>query len=68
MSFNLKALIVRKSLNGENSSMPYHLYLVYNNQLSGGQWFNYHDISHVLMATFMFLMYRSVRELAFIKR
>lgn len=42
--------------------------LIYNNQISIGKWFNYHDISHVLMATFMFLMYRSVRELAFVKR
>lgn len=30
--------------------------LVYNNQLSFSKWFNYHDISHVLMAIFMLLM------------
>lgn len=29
---------------------------VYNNQISLSQWFNYHDISHVLVAIFMFLM------------
>jgi hypothetical protein len=27
--------------------------LVYNNQISIDKWFNYHDISHVLMAIFM---------------
>jgi hypothetical protein len=30
--------------------------LVYNKQLSINMWFNYHDISHVLMAIFMFSM------------
>lgn len=30
--------------------------LIYNNQLSINKWFNYHDISHVLMAIFMLLM------------
>lgn len=36
---------------------------VYNLQFSLGRWFNYHDISHVLMAIFMFLMYRGIREI-----
>ena len=30
--------------------------LVFNNQISIDKWFNYHDISHVLMAIFMCLM------------
>ncbi len=31
--------------------------LVYSNQLSVSRWFNYHDISHVLMAIFMTIMF-----------
>lgn len=31
--------------------------LVYSNQLSISRWFNYHDMSHVLMAIFMSIMY-----------
>lgn len=42
--------------------------LVYNNQLSFGKWFNYHDISHVLMAVFMLLMFRGTSKLSFLKR
>jgi hypothetical protein len=42
--------------------------LVYNNQLSFGKWFNYHDISHVLMALFMFLMFKGTSKLSFLKR
>lgn len=42
--------------------------LVYNNQISLGKWFNYHDISHVLMATFMFLMYKGTFKLSTSKR
>lgn len=41
--------------------------LVYNNQLSFGKWFNYHDISHVLMTCFMILMYKGTSKLSFIK-
>lgn len=41
--------------------------LVYNNQISFGRWFNYHDISHVLMATFMFLMYKGTFKLSALK-
>ena len=42
--------------------------LVYNNQLSFGKWFNYHDISHVLMAMFMFFMYKGTFKLSTTKR
>lgn len=38
--------------------------LVYNNQLSIDKWFNYHDISHVLMAFFIFLMSFGAFELS----
>lgn len=31
--------------------------LVYSNQISISRWFNYHDISHVLMAIFMSFMF-----------
>lgn len=31
--------------------------IVYSNQLSINQWFNYHDISHVLMSIFMTIMF-----------
>lgn len=36
---------------------------VYNLQFSFGRWFNYHDISHVLMAIFMLLMYQGIRQI-----
>jgi hypothetical protein len=42
--------------------------LVYNNQLSFGKWFNYHDISHILMATFMFFMFKGTFKLSTTKR
>jgi hypothetical protein len=35
----------------------------YNNQISISKWFNYHDISHVLMSVFMLLMFFSTRKL-----
>ena len=38
--------------------------LVYNNQISFSRWFNYHDISHVLMAIFMLLMIIGTSKLA----
>jgi len=41
--------------------------LIYNNQISFGRWFNYHDISHVLMAVFMYSMYKGATKLSFIK-
>ena len=31
--------------------------LIYSNQLSIDRWFNYHDISHVLMSIFIFIMF-----------
>ena len=34
--------------------------LIFQNQISVNKWFNYHDISHVLMALFMYLMMHSV--------
>ena len=39
--------------------------LIYNNKISINHWFNYHDISHVLMATFMLLLFYSVRKISF---
>ena len=38
--------------------------VIYSNQLSIGKWFNYHDISHVLMAFFIFLMSYGAFELS----
>ncbi len=37
--------------------------LIYSNQISISKWFNYHDISHVLMAGFMTLMFVGLRKL-----
>lgn len=39
---------------------------VYNNQLSVNRWFNYHDISHLLVCVFMIMMIFGTRKLAFI--
>ena len=41
--------------------------LIYNNQLSINKWFNYHDISHVLMAIFMLLMIVGTSKLSLLK-
>jgi hypothetical protein len=41
--------------------------LIYSNQLSINKWFNYHDISHVLMAFFMLLMIVSTSKLSMLK-
>ena len=30
---------------------------IFNKQISINNWFNYHDISHLLMAVYMFIMY-----------
>ena len=38
---------------------------IFNNQLSISNWFNYHDISHVLMSVYMILMYNGIRKLEF---
>jgi hypothetical protein len=40
---------------------------IYNNQISVNKWFNFHDISHVLMAIFMFLMIIGTSKLSMIK-
>jgi len=37
---------------------------VFNNQIGFGKWFNHHDISHVLMAGFMLLMFLATSKLA----
>ena len=37
---------------------------IYNNQISISRWFNYHDISHVLMSVFMLLMFFATRKLS----
>lgn len=38
--------------------------IIYSNQISVSRWFNYHDISHVLMAIFIYLMFRGTFLLA----
>jgi len=40
---------------------------IYNKQISINKWFNYHDISHVLMAVFMLFMIVSTSKLSMIK-
>lgn len=37
--------------------------IVYNQQISLNRWFNYHDISHVLMFGFMMMMFLGVRSI-----
>ncbi|MFT5723001.1 MAG: hypothetical protein ACI9UJ_000424 [bacterium] len=37
--------------------------VVYTNQISFSHWFNYHDISHVLMAVFMTIMFLGLYQL-----
>ena len=37
--------------------------IVYSNQISISRWFNYHDISHVLMAVFMTLMFMGLHRI-----
>ncbi len=37
--------------------------IVYSQQLSIHRWFNYHDISHVLMAVFMTIMFLGLRRI-----
>jgi hypothetical protein len=38
---------------------------VYNNQISVSRWFNYHDISHLLVVVYMIIMIFAIRRLAF---
>ncbi|MFT5156281.1 MAG: hypothetical protein ACI9NN_000314 [Bacteroidia bacterium] len=40
--------------------------VVYSQQLSFGRWCNYHDISHILMATFMFFMFRALKTFGWV--
>lgn len=37
--------------------------LTYNLQLSLDRWFNYHDLSHVLFATYVYLVYQGVKRM-----
>lgn len=37
--------------------------LTYNFQLSLDRWFNYHDLSHVLFATYVYLVYQGAKRL-----
>jgi len=39
--------------------------IIFNTQLSVSRWFNYHDISHVVMATILFVMYLGASRFAF---
>lgn len=41
---------------------------IYNNQISISKWFNYHDISHVLMAIFMVVIFKGTSSISFLKR
>ncbi len=42
--------------------------VVFNRQLSIDRWFNYHDISHVLMAVFMLFMIGATSKLTMVSR
>ncbi len=35
--------------------------ILYNNEISVNRWFNYHDISHLLSAVYIYLMYRGCK-------
>jgi hypothetical protein len=37
--------------------------LTYNLQLSIDRWFNFHDVSHVLLATYVYLLYQGAKRL-----
>ena len=37
--------------------------LVYNNQITLNKWFNYHDISHLMTAISIFIMFTGVRKI-----
>lgn len=41
---------------------------IYSNAISLHPWLNYHDISHLLMAGFMILMYRGLRQFSMIPK
>lgn len=38
--------------------------MTYNFEISVSRWFNFHDVSHVLMATYVFIVYQGTRRLA----
>ena len=41
--------------------------IIFNTQLSVNRWFNYHDISHIVMATIVFVMFLAARKFSFLK-
>ena len=41
--------------------------IIFNTQLSVNHWFNYHDISHVVMAAIVFVMFLAARRFSFLK-
>lgn len=42
--------------------------IIFNTQLSVNRWFNYHDISHVVMATIFFVIFLAARKFSFLKQ
>ena len=42
--------------------------IIFNTQLSVNRWFNYHDISHVVMATIFFVLFLAARKFSFLKQ
>jgi len=42
--------------------------IIFNMQLSVNRWFNYHDISHVVMATIFFVIFLAARKFSFLKQ
>ena len=42
--------------------------IIFNAQLSVNRWFNYHDISHVVMATIFFVIFLAARKFSFLKQ
>lgn len=38
--------------------------LIYNNQIGFSKWLNHHDISHILMSIFMFIVYMGVKNIS----
>jgi hypothetical protein len=41
--------------------------VIFNAQLSVNRWFNYHDISHVVMAIIFFVLFLAARKFSFLK-
>ena len=42
--------------------------IIFNTQLSVNRWFNYHDISHIVMATIFFVLFLAARKFSFLKQ